>query len=96
MNAPLACPHCKSVLPPDPPGIFYCGVCGKPFTVPGPGDLAREAKKIEDEKRLFFMVGGVFFLIYVMPVLLSFGGGCIMMLLYFLMVIGVAVGSMAG
>jgi hypothetical protein len=96
VNAPLACPHCKSVLPPNPPGVFHCGRCGKPFTVPGPQDLARLEKKRQDEKLVIMIVGAVVFLFYVGPILLAFGYMCFVMVIYVLMAIGMGIGAAAG
>lgn len=96
MTTNLACPHCAAVLPSDPPGVLHCGACGKPYTIPGPDDLARIAKKREDEKRLFLMVGGVFFLIYVAPVIVVLGMTCISMLFYAVAALAVVLAAMAG
>ncbi len=93
-TTPLGCPHCNAPQAHNPPGIYYCGGCGKAFTVPTPQDLAQQAKKVDDDKRIFMMVGGVFFLLYGMPVLLSVGMGCAMMFFYMVVAIGVYAGSM--
>lgn len=95
MSAPLACPHCKSVLPPNPAGVFHCGRCGEPFTVPGSADVARQEKKRRDEKSVLMLVGGVFFIFYVAPILFAFGSTCFFMVFYVLMFIGIGVGSLA-
>lgn len=96
VSAQLACPHCKTVLPENPPGTFYCGRCGKPFTVPGPDQLAREAKKRRDEKNVLMLVGAVVFVIYVLPVLMALGYVCFMVVIYLLMFLGFGVAAIAG
>ncbi len=96
MNTNLACPHCAAVLSRDPPGVLHCGACGKPYTIPGPDDLARMAKKREDEKRLFLLVGGVFFLVYVAPVLMVLGMGCISVVFYFVAIFAVVLKAVPG
>ena len=96
MNANLACPHCAAVLPPDPPGVLHCGACGKAYTIPGPDDLARMARKREEEKRLFLMVGGVFFLVYVAPILVALGFTCLSIVFYAVAAIVVMAAAAAG
>lgn len=96
VNAPLACPHCKTQVSHDPPGVLYCGSCGKAYTIPTAEDRARLAKKRADEKNVLLLVGGVVFLIYVMPVLLSMGYVCFMFVFYILIMIGIGVGSAVG
>lgn len=63
------------MLPPNPPGVFHCGRCGEPFTVPGPADLERQAKKRRDERNVLLLVGAAIFVMYVAPVLLALGVG---------------------
>lgn len=96
MNTNLACPHCAAVLPPGPPGVLHCGACGKPYTIPGPDDLARMAKKREEEKRLALLVGGVVFLVYVAPVLAVVGVSCISFLFYLVAAVVMVVTAAAG
>ncbi len=93
-TTPLGCPHCKSPLAPNPPGVFYCGGCGKAYTVPSPDQLARASEKQAEDKRIFLLVGGMFFLVYVMPVLVSVGMALAMMLVYVAVAFGVIIASM--
>lgn len=96
VSKPLACPHCKRVVGNDPPGVFYCGGCGKPYTIPSAEDLARLAKKRADEKRVLMLVGGAVCLVYVMPVLLVAGYMCFIFGFYLLLMIGIGVGAAVG
>lgn len=96
MAVPLACPHCEAVLPADPPGVLHCGRCGKPYTILGPEEIAKEQQKLKDEKHVLMLVGGAMFLIYVAPMLFALFYVVVVFAIYLAVAIGVVVGGAVG
>ncbi|MCA9609993.1 MAG: hypothetical protein KC619_30565 [Myxococcales bacterium] len=93
MAVSLACPHCAAVLPADPPGVLHCGRCGKPYTILGPDEIAKEQQKVKDEKHVLLLVGGAMFVVYVAPMLFTLIYVVVVFAIYLAVLVGALVGA---
>lgn len=96
MTTPLACPHCKTPQPAQPPGVWHCGKCGQPFRVAGPDELAAQRSKKEKERQVLMLVGAVVFVVYVLPMLLGLAYVCFSIALTLFIMLGAGAAAMAG